>query len=118
MKSDKVNIIMKRQKGSPDIFKYSREILNRKESNKVIQSFRDFKTQNSEGYSKIKSILYFLPIYPKMWIVIFGICDFGIRNKSFPNFNITPLKHLMLLITLQDLNCTLTESGITIMCYK
>lgn len=33
MKSDKVNIVMKRQKKEvPDIFKYSREIMNRKRS--------------------------------------------------------------------------------------
>ena len=60
-----------------DTFKCSREILNRKRPPiRSFQSSLDFKTQTSEGYNRIKSILYFPLIRLYNLDFIFGISDF------------------------------------------
>lgn len=85
MKSEKSqNHYEKTQEEVRDIFKYLREILNRKRpSMRSYQSFLDYKTQNSEGYSKIKLILYFPPILFYNVDFIFGIHDFN-EKQIFP----------------------------------
>ena len=96
---DKVNIIMKRQKKEvPDIYKYSREIPNRKRSSMRscnLSVILRHKIQRLQ-YNKIYFVLSSHFILKCGFLSLESVTL--MRNKSFPNFNITPFKHLMLLI--------------------